>query len=209
MSWEITQNTRRNQKGVVYVHFHTRDLGITCLSLNQTNWELVGNIVGCVWEHIGNKKIQYPHPSFPLKWKNPLGAQGKPSWWEEEAYDDILVNFQHTSANWKCQQILFVGLALQGKEIVFRFIIEYSSLRDFGPLGNNNNNNNRSIFKWGFLKDDVLACVETWETSYYRVIIISWRILVSFWGFFGRLYFGMVKYLSFHNSSFALRYFWM
>jgi len=29
--------------------------------------------------------------------------------------------------------ILFVGLACQGKDIVFRFIIEYSSLRDFGP----------------------------------------------------------------------------
>jgi hypothetical protein len=27
----------------------------------------------------------------------------------------------------------FVGLAYQGKAIVFRFIIEYSSLRDFGP----------------------------------------------------------------------------
>jgi hypothetical protein len=36
----------------------------------------------------------------------------------------------------------FVGLAYKGKDIVFRFIIEYSSLiRDFGPLGNN-----RSIF---------------------------------------------------------------
>ncbi len=34
----------------------------------------------------------------------------------------------------------FVGLAYQGKDIVFRFIIEYSSLRDFGPLSN------RSIF---------------------------------------------------------------
>ncbi len=30
----------------------------------------------------------------------------------------------------------------EGKDIVFRFIIEYSSLRDFGPLGNNN----RSIY---------------------------------------------------------------
>jgi len=29
----------------------------------------------------------------------------------------------------------FVGLAYQGKDIVFRFIIEYSSLKDFGPLG--------------------------------------------------------------------------
>jgi hypothetical protein len=42
--------------------------------------------------------------------------------------------------------------------IVFRFIIEYSSLRDFyRPL----DNNNRSIFIQGFLKDDILACVET------------------------------------------------
>ncbi len=42
----------------------------------------------------------------------------------------------------------------------------------------------------------------------YRVII-SGRILVSFRGFFGRLYFFMVKYLSFHNCSFALRSFLM
>ncbi len=28
---------------------------------------------------------------------------------------------------------IFVGLALVGKDIVFGFIIEYSSLRDFGP----------------------------------------------------------------------------
>jgi hypothetical protein len=27
----------------------------------------------------------------------------------------------------------FIGLAYQGKDIVFRFIVEYSSLRDFGP----------------------------------------------------------------------------
>jgi hypothetical protein len=44
-----------------------------------------------------------------------------------------------------------VGLAYQlprqGYCVVFRFIIEYSSLRDFNrPLGNNNNNNNRSIY---------------------------------------------------------------
>jgi hypothetical protein len=40
--------------------------------------------------------------------------------------------------------LTFVGLAYQeGKDIVFRFIIEYSSLMDFyRPLGNNN----RSIF---------------------------------------------------------------
>jgi hypothetical protein len=28
---------------------------------------------------------------------------------------------------------IFVGLAYRGKDIVFRFIIEYSSLMDFGP----------------------------------------------------------------------------
>jgi hypothetical protein len=38
---------------------------------------------------------------------------------------------------------------------MFRFVIEYSRLRDFWPLGN------RSIFIGGFLKDDILACVET------------------------------------------------
>jgi hypothetical protein len=27
----------------------------------------------------------------------------------------------------------FVGLAYQGKDIVFRFVIKYSRLRDFGP----------------------------------------------------------------------------
>jgi len=30
-------------------------------------------------------------------------------------------------------QLFVVGLAYQGKDIVLRFIIEYSSLRDFGP----------------------------------------------------------------------------
>jgi hypothetical protein len=29
----------------------------------------------------------------------------------------------------------FIGLAYQEKDIVFRFIIEYSSLMDFWPLG--------------------------------------------------------------------------
>ncbi len=100
------------------------------------------------------------------------------------------------SSNWP-----FIGLANQGKDIVvLRFIIEYSSsLWDFGPLGNNNNNNNnRSIFIiWGFLKDDdILACVETWDISYYIIIIISWRILVSISVFFLQdyVYFCMVKY---------------
>ncbi len=36
-----------------------------------------------------------------------------------------------------------LALPTKAKSIVFRLIIEYSSLRDFRPLGNNNNN--RSI----------------------------------------------------------------
>jgi hypothetical protein len=30
-------------------------------------------------------------------------------------------------------EVPFVGVGYQGKDIVFGFIIEYSSLRDFGP----------------------------------------------------------------------------
>jgi hypothetical protein len=30
-------------------------------------------------------------------------------------------------------EVVFIALALVGKDIVFRFIIEYSSLSDFGP----------------------------------------------------------------------------
>jgi len=47
----------------------------------------------------------------------------------------------------------------KAKDIVFRFIIEYSSIKGFWTLGSNN----RSIFIQGFLKDDILACVETWD----------------------------------------------
>ncbi len=56
--------------------------------------------------------------------------------------------------------------------VVFRFFIEYSSsLRDFGPLGNNN----RSIFISGFLKDDILAL--SWNL---RLVIELWY-LERFW----------------------------
>jgi hypothetical protein len=63
----------------------------------------------------------------------------------------ILCTKEHNKAlgrglywNWAYVQLYltkhFIGLAYQGKDIVFRFIIEYSSLMDFAPLGN------RSIF---------------------------------------------------------------
>jgi hypothetical protein len=32
-----------------------------------------------------------------------------------------------------CQGDHFIGLAYQGKDIVFRFIVEYNSLMDFAP----------------------------------------------------------------------------
>ncbi len=40
---------------------------------------------------------------------------------------------RHSMQDQRSIVLLFIGLADQGKDIVFRFIIEYSSLRDFGP----------------------------------------------------------------------------
>jgi hypothetical protein len=76
---------------------------------------------------------------------------------------------------WLIDCVFFVvGLAYQGKDIVFRFIIEYSSLRDFGP---------EVIIIGLFLYEDfwnmIFWLVLKLEISYYGVII-SWRILVSF-----------------------------
>jgi hypothetical protein len=93
-------------------------------------------------------------------------------------------------------------LAMAGKDIVFRFIIEYSSLRYFGPC----------IIVGLFLYDDFWKMI-FWLVlkliSYYRVIT-SWRILVSFRGFFWRLCFAWWNIWVLHtSSSFALRYFLM
>jgi hypothetical protein len=59
------------------------------------------------------------------------------------------------------QNQFLLALALVGKDIVFRFIIEYSSLKGFWPLLGNNNK--KFIFILGFLKEDILAFVETWD----------------------------------------------
>jgi hypothetical protein len=62
---------------------------------------------------------------------------------------------------------LFSPSLLVGRDIVFRFIIEYSSrLRDFGPLGNNT----RSIFYMRIFEKTILLLVLKLENS-YRVII--------------------------------------
>ncbi len=60
----------------------------------------------------------------------------------------------------------FVGLAYQGKDIVFRLIIEYSSLRDFGPL---------VIIIGLFLYEDF------WKMIFWLVLKleISYRVIIS------------------------------
>jgi len=78
---------------------------------------------------------------------------------------DIIVMAQ-TFMRGCCFLMAFVGFAYyqEGKDIiVFRFIIEYSSLRDFyRPLGNINN---RSIYFYMriFERWYILACVESWD----------------------------------------------
>jgi len=46
-----------------------------------------------------------------------------------------------------------------------------------------------------------------WNLEISSRVIISWRILLSFRGFLEDYIFACWKYLSFHDSSFALRYF--
>jgi len=87
--------------------------------------------------------------------------------------------------------------------------IHYSKLQGFWPLGNNNN---RSIFIiiWGFCERWYFGLCWNLRFSYYRVIIIYlegfWFLLVGFSFCEDYVYFCMVKYLSFHNPCFALRY---
>jgi hypothetical protein len=45
---------------------------------------------------------------------------------------DIVITISFMMALGYWQSHVFVGLAYQGKDIVFRFIIKFSSLRDFG-----------------------------------------------------------------------------
>jgi hypothetical protein len=81
-----------------------------------------------------------------------------------------------------------VGIAYQDKDIVFRFIIEYSSLRDFGPyvIG---------LFLYEDFFKMIFWLVLKLEIS-HRVIIEDLLKIIFL-------------HLSFHNSSFALIYFLM
>jgi len=95
----------------------------------------------------------------------------------------------------------FVVLAL---DLVFRFTIEYySSLMDFGPLGNS------SISIWG--------CFERWDFGFcWKLEINSYRVIIYLEGFWFLLedvlktifLYGEI-FECFHNSCFALRYFLM
>ncbi len=83
------------------------------------------------------------------------------------------------SSSKPCKTLL--ALLTKAKDIVFRFILEYSSLKDFyRPLGNNNRSSN--FYIEDFSKDDIFGLGWNFEIS-YRVMISS-RILVSFRGVF-------------------------
>jgi hypothetical protein len=69
-----------------------------------------------VWQ-FGRRAFPPPSSSLVVGWADEnCGSKTLPTSFERE--DD-----------WGC----VFGLAYQGKDIVFRLIIEYSSLRDFGP----------------------------------------------------------------------------
>jgi hypothetical protein len=91
------------------------------------------------------------------------------------AHHHFLFLFTPSADHWE-----FIGLAYQkGKDSVFKFILKYSSLRDFyRPL-----HNNTSIFLYeDFWKIIFWLLVLKLGISY--TVLISWRILVSFRGFF-------------------------
>ncbi len=71
------------------------------------------------------------------------------------SYDNVIEDHEIKK---KSIKMILIGIAYQGKDIVFRFIIEYSRfIKGFWLLGSG------SSFIWGFLKDDILACVKTWD----------------------------------------------
>jgi hypothetical protein len=79
---------------------------------------------------------------------------------------------------------MFVGHAYQGKDIVFSFIIEYSSLKDFGPYV-------LSLFLYEDFWKMIFWLVLKFEISYK--VLISWRILVSITGFFEYYFFAYYR----------------
>jgi hypothetical protein len=144
------------------------------------NWRLIQNLANPLFGHI------FYCARGP--WSNPTNWLQLAKYMKRSVPQVLL----HISTSLLKSMSLFIGLALVGKDIVFGFIIEYSSLRDFyRPLDNNNRSfffNMRISERWLFW------LVLKLEISYYRVMI-SWRILVSFRGFF--FFFEIINFLKF------------
>jgi hypothetical protein len=87
----------------------------------------------------------------------------------------LWVGLQNPALDWSRW---FVGLAYQGKDIVLRFIIKYSSLRDFGDYLHT-----RSIFYKRICERWYVGLCWNWRLV-NGVMISCWRILVSLRGFF-------------------------
>ncbi len=129
-----------------------------------------------------------------MSWKRPKTAQSHcvfnnsdsaKDHWHRSKFPKATNSF--TSFWWwrPCVPFHFIGLAYQGKDIVFRFIIECNNLRDIWKM----------IF-WFVLK---------LEISYLEVMI-SGRILVSFRGFFWRLYFWVLLTPLYRGSTINLAF---
>jgi hypothetical protein len=118
-----------------------------------------------------------PSKDQSWKWKTSSNEIGKFNLIQhrEVSSQHIIVCLHFTMDDF-CWPLPYQG---QGYCCVFRFIIEYSSLRDFyRPLVNN-----RSLFIWAFLKDGYFGLC--WNLR--LVIIELWyleRILVAFRGIF-------------------------
>jgi hypothetical protein len=73
-----------------------------------------------------------------------------------------------------CFHFHFFGIGYQGEDIVFRFIIDYSNLTDFGP----------HVIGLFLCKDFLMIFWLVWKFGISDRVVISWRNLVSFRGFF-------------------------
>jgi hypothetical protein len=102
----------------------------------------------------------------PCSQDQEVTSQAKSAWSQRSS--------SHTN-HLACHIFSFVGVVYQGKHIVFGFIIEYSSLRNFGPqvVG---------LFLYEDFWKVIFLLVLKLEISYR--VMISWKILVSCRGFF-------------------------
>jgi hypothetical protein len=73
--------------------------------------------------------IQFNSNSIEDKWVTNCCK----TYWKFSCQISIICDYGVKTKKNSSLENTFVGLALVGKDIVFRFIIEYSSLRDFGP----------------------------------------------------------------------------